>query len=123
VESWGWEQAKTIPEVRILLQRFGTEAGRELHGEDVWISKTLDNLPDGSKVVIPDVRYPNEADAIRASGGTVVRIERPGYASVNSHISESAMDDYSFDGVILNDKDVESLREEAAKYVGYVCVT
>lgn len=64
VDRLGWETAKAIPEVRGLLQRFGTEAGREMFGDNIWIDYLFDSLPDGSKVVIPDVRYPNEADAI-----------------------------------------------------------
>lgn len=102
------EAAKRIPEVRRLLQRLGTEAGRKTIGEDVWARALLDTgVP--VKLVISDVRFPNEADAIRALGGLVVRVERPGMGPVNDHESEVALDHYDFDAVIDNDGSIVDL--------------
>jgi len=109
VDRLGWETAKAIPEVRELLQRFGTEVGREMFGDNIWIDYLFDSLSDGSKIVIPDVRYPNEADAITALGGAVWRVERDGVNAINGHISDSAMNDYSFDTVVYNNGTIEEL--------------
>ena len=109
VDRLGWETAKAIPEVRELLQRLGTEVGREMFGDNIWIDYLFDSLPDGSKVVIPDVRYPNEADAITDLGGAVWRIEREGVKAINGHISDSAMDGYPFDIVAYNNGTIEEL--------------
>jgi hypothetical protein len=38
----------------------------------------VDRLPAGQPVVCDDCRFPNEADTIRAAGGYIVRVERPG---------------------------------------------
>ena len=110
VEKIGWEPLKSMSqEVRPLLQRFGSEVGREMFGDDIWVDYAMDRIPDGAKVVFSDVRYPNEADAIRREGGQVWRIERNGNSPANDHTSEHALNKYNFDQRIYNDKDLESL--------------
>jgi len=111
VDRCGWENTKAEPDVRRLLQVFGTEVGREMFGDNIWIDYLFDSLPDGAKVVIPDVRYPNEADAITALGGVVWRVVRDGVGPVNGHISDSAMDDYPFMNTVYNGGTIEELHE------------
>lgn len=114
IDVYGWETAKEVaPEVRELLQRFGTEVGREMFGENFWVDYAMSQIPDGSKVVIADIRFPNEAEAIKKLGGKVFRLERPGVKAANDHISEHALNDYSFDGHINNDSDIEDLQKRA----------
>jgi hypothetical protein len=106
----GWEFLKEhAPDIRGMLQRLGTEVGREMFDADFWVDYALDNAPDGSKIVFADCRFPNEANAIRALGGKVIRINRPGVSAVNAHISETALDDYPFDVIIENVGDIETL--------------
>lgn len=102
VEHYGWEMAKKVPEVREYLQRLGTEVGRNMFGETVWVDYAFRGMSPHKNYVITDVRYPNEADRIRESGGRVIRVVRPGFGPANSHVSESALDDYAFDVVIHN---------------------
>ena len=110
VDVYDWEGLKErSPDVRGLLQRFGTEVGREMFGEDFWVNYALDSIPDGAKAVIADVRYPNEAEAIKKLNGEVVRIYRNGVEAANSHPSETAMNDYEFDVVIKNAGDLLAL--------------
>lgn len=91
VSLLGWDKAKEIAEVRRFLQVLGTEAVRNHLGEDAWIeslSKRLhddgvfgitadgvDTDPD-AKVVITDVRFPNEAAWVRRVGGVLWRVRR-----------------------------------------------
>lgn len=116
VADFGWETAKdNIPEVRALLQRCGTEAGRVVLGENVWVDATLRDLDPAQPVVITDVRFPNEAAAIQEAGGIVVRIERAGVgptvgADGTIHASETAMTTWPFDAVLRNDGTVAELR-------------
>lgn len=118
VDNYGWENTKAEPDVRRLLQVFGTEIGREMFGENFWVDYLLNNLPDGSKVVITDCRYPNEADAVKAMGGKMWRIKRPDVTAVNGHISERALDDYEdFDFVINNSKDIEAFSKVLGELV------
>lgn len=107
VDALGWEKAKEITEVRRILQRIGTEGIRSLD-DGFWIRQVLDNLPDGP-VVITDVRFPNEADAIKKAGGVVIRVNRPGLDESDQHTSESAMDGYLHDWSVANTGTVEAL--------------
>ena len=72
-------------------------------GPDAWLNAVLSQLPAGP-VVITDVRMPNEADAIKAAGGRVIRIMRPGVGPANGHITELGLDGYDFDASFVNDR-------------------
>jgi hypothetical protein len=66
---------------RLALQLLGTEAGREIFGDTLWISalkRHIDNLSAGvnKDFVVTDVRFPNEIDAINNWGGFVYRVRR-----------------------------------------------
>ncbi|MEU8133267.1 hypothetical protein [Streptodolium elevatio] len=116
----GWDYAKTwYPEVRVLLQRAGTEAGRRILGQDIWIDALFRDIAEEPAVVISDVRFPNEAQAIADRGGLLIRIERPG-VGVMPHESETALDDWPFDHVLVNDGTVEDLHR---KVVGATILT
>jgi hypothetical protein len=112
VDDYGWDIAKKNPEVRRLLQVLGTDFGRKMLGDDVWIKMAVRDLRQDDRVVISDVRFPNEADAIKKLGGTVWRINRKNNSPVNSHPSEHAMDNYMFSHVIYNDGTLEDLSDE-----------
>jgi len=109
VDEHGWEMAKQHPEVRRLMQVFGTEIGRKMFGENFWVDIALAGLNSNQRVVIADVRFPNEADAIKNLGGQVWRINRLGNSAVNNHSSEHAMDNYLFNHVIYNNETIEEL--------------
>ena len=113
IEALGWERAKDmIPEVRRFLQRLGTEGGRAVLGENVWVDAAFAKVADvDGPVVFTDVRFPNEADAIREAGGLLVRVIRPGTAPVAAHTSETALDGYDVDEEIWNTGTVTALRE------------
>jgi hypothetical protein len=114
VQSKGWDGAKKHPEVRRLLQRIGTEAGREMFGEDVWVDRAFRKLNqaylgDGMPCVFTDVRFQNEADAIAHRGGKLIRIHRPGVGPVNNHISDQGIDSIACHGEVWNDGLPETL--------------
>ena len=89
--------------VRRLLQWWG---GIRREGDpDYWVNLVVDTAIRRDRItVIDDVRYQNEADAIRAAGGIVIRLETyPGWtAGVGAdHISETDLDDYAaFDLIV-----------------------
>jgi hypothetical protein len=107
IETWGWNEAKQCPEVRRLLQRLGTEAGRDIHGWDCWVSIARRKIDAAGDVVLTDVRFPNEAALVREYRGKIVRIERPGVGPKNDHSSERL--DFESDLRIVNDGTVEDL--------------
>lgn len=110
VDSKGWEVAKQNPHVRVALQKAGVSA-RKTFGEDFWINQALKNLRHGN-YVITDVRFKNEATAIWSMPGKIWRVNRPGVTAVNSHVSETQMDDYPVDHFVNNDGDIKDLWEE-----------
>ena len=115
VKSFGWEFLKKEDTgVRELLQRFGTEVGREMFDQNIWVDLAIDLVPDGGRVVFSDVRYPNELKAIRAAGGTVWRVNRPDVSAPNDHESEHALKDYKFDLQINNVDTVDFLQDLVA---------
>ena len=109
VEDYGWDKTKQIREVRRLLQTLGVGA-RKVFGEDFWVQQALSGIHGSDKIVVTDVRFPNEAQFINDLGGQVWRVQRPGVEAVNAHPSESALDEYIFDEVILNDFSLDSLK-------------
>jgi len=99
---------------RVVMQRFGTEVGRQID-VNVWVKSLQLRVQQGldtGKVqyVITDVRFPNEADLIHKMGGKVWRIERPSLGpGVDLHPSETSLDAHEFDQVIINDGSLEDL--------------
>lgn len=90
-DTVGYERAKEVPDFRRFLQRLGTEGIRGNFGEDAWVNlavQAIEALPHDTNVVLPDVRFPNEAAAIRRLGGVVWRTERPGFGA-GEHPSEA----------------------------------
>lgn len=110
VDSYGWDRAKVMyDEVRQLLQRMGTDVGRKLIDDNIWVNITLSNLDKNGKYVVTDCRFPNEALAIKKMGGLVIRINRMGIGPVNNHASETSLDDFPFDIYVDNNYDVDHL--------------
>jgi hypothetical protein len=130
IDEFGWngyKASKYGKEIRELLQRLGTECGRELINDTIWVDAALgagsveSNVyhdSDGGGLVMPrnivvtDVRFPNEFAAIKARGGYVVRIVRPGVGPANSHPSETALDGFDFDVVIHNNGTIGDLHRQ-----------
>lgn len=112
VDALGWDQAKTNPEVRRLLQEFGM-AMRSLD-ESIWVRLVYErcvqinaNIP----LVFTDVRMPNELHFVRGISALVVQLSRPGVdtgTGWRSHVSERAMDGERFDLTIDSDWSPES---------------
>jgi hypothetical protein len=112
VDAFGWDGLKAIStEVRPLLQRFGTEVGRAMWGTDFWVDAAMRRVV--GPTIFADVRFPNEADAVRNAGGVVWRVQRSGVEPANGHASEHALDGYVFDAVIDNSGSLTDLYAKA----------
>lgn len=101
---------------RIMLQSLGTEWGRQVADEDIWVNcmiRTAKCVLDGEQydrrvglvgrdprqpkprgVVVSDVRFQNELRVIPANGGRLIRVRRPDtdkdaqVIGIKSHASE-----------------------------------
>lgn len=119
IDDIGWERAKVeYPEVRELMQKYGTEGGRMVHGEECWVNiiKRYVNSKAGN-FVITDMRFENEIAAVRKEGGLVVQVQRPGVTSVNGHASDRVLPDDYFDEIIQNDGTIADLEAKVNELV------
>lgn len=116
VNQFGWDLLKVaVPEVRRLQQVYGTEAGRDIHGENCWVDALARTMEPGVNYVVTDVRFPNEVEDIHSLGGKVVRIQRPGVVAVNAHVSDD-IDRLRVDWCISNNGAPWELKSELVKY-------
>jgi hypothetical protein len=120
VDQFGWETTRDrYPEIRELQQLTGTEAARNIFGQTVWVDAWVRRVSEsGGLWVNPSVRFPNEAEAITAMGGKVYRIVKPGIKAVNDHPSDTALDGWDYDGVIMNDGTLIDLEGEVQRVLG-----
>jgi len=111
------------PEIRKMLQKTGTEDGRNVFGPDIWIN-TLEKwvqlrvIRDNVNVfIVTDCRFKNELEWVK-SKGHVLRIFAPDRNSIkieqesngnndiakaiSSHSSETELDDQKFEFVVDN---------------------
>lgn len=104
---------------RQILQRFGTEACRKTFGPNVW-EKALwreydyPNRRPSQGLVIEDVRFPNEAEAILHRGGRVIEIIRPSSVPKKSfwrreHPSERPLPSRLVSDSIINDGNIKKM--------------
>ncbi len=97
---------------RLLLQRIGTEAMREIIHPSIWINALFADYNDNYSWLITDVRFENECKAIKDKGGILIRVNRESDV-IDNHPSETALDDYNdWDLVIDNDSDIPTLIEK-----------
>lgn len=92
---------------RQLMQTLGTEWGRTHVDENVWLAVAQRKIDQARRrgyagVVIPDVRFDNEAQWVRQLGGHVVRLVRDDAAPVADHASERGVADHLIDTTIDN---------------------
>lgn len=74
----------------------------------VWIVSAI-SQPDFDFVIVRDVRYENEVEAIREWGGKLYRIDRPGYMGLDT-VADNALRPYDkWDGYLMNDGDLKKL--------------
>lgn len=129
-EIFGWDRRHVDGELkevvdaywgftpRWALQRLGTEAVRNVIGTETWVKSAMLRIRRrGPRVVITDVRFPNEADAILDRGGEVWRVDRPGLPPAE-HASETGLLDYGrWTSVIVNDGSLSDLESSVDQLV------
>lgn len=114
---------------RHALQTLGTEWGRGLIGQNIWVEawkSAVARTPamsytdtrerpvrvhqDMKLIVADDVRFANEAAAVRARAGFVIRITRPGHSPACGDAHPSERPDFEPDKIIVNDGSATDLR-------------
>ena len=92
----------------------GTEAGRDVHGIDVWVDRPFDALSalaHAQPVVITDVRFDNEARRLRSVGGRLGRVRRQtdNHDAVLGHRAETESAKLNSDHYLPNDGSITEL--------------
>jgi phosphomevalonate kinase len=125
---------RKTPEIRNLLQLEGTEKGRCVFGDNIWIRYVkawyeLHKSRGIKYILVPDVRFKNEYDFIKQNG-IVFRINAPNrnekrlrdesfneenYNKIKNHQSEIELDDFKFDIIINNDNNIN------CNYINQLC--
>lgn len=96
---------------RYAMQTLGTE-WRDMIGRDLWSRIWSTRAMSEDNVVCTDIRFQHEAEAVRALGGRIIRVERPGLVLDLSHSSEREMLSIQPDAVIVNDASRHELHEQ-----------
>lgn len=102
---------------RQLAQWLGTEVGRNIGGPDVWVNlmerewkrNTFTCGPRNGyqpHMVVPDVRFDNEARRIHTLGGVILRVVRPNQTPVQQHVSEAGVSNELVNVEVQNDSDL-----------------
>lgn len=123
VEALGWDGAKQIDEVRQWMLDFGTGIVRGRIGQDVWVNRTMaawsERATPDNRFVFTDVRFDNEAAAIRDRGGVVVRVTGRGGLSGQQadHASEAGICSSLVDLELVNDGTLADLAVRVAEMV------
>lgn len=127
----GWD-GKKDEKGRRLLQLIGTECGRECIGQDVWVKAWFGRVRAGASTlelvtIADDVRFENEAWAIRSLGGLIVRIDRPERPPLSKRLASwfrpthrSERGGIVADAVVLNDFDLSALNVRASLLVPFL---
>ena len=112
---WG-DSSKRDTRTRKILQELGTDFARKFD-PDVWVKRTLERIekfgrgdgdylemcpttiPNTTKIVVPDVRFPNEAEALNTNfDAELIRVYRPEASKGKDpdtvcHASETSIDE------------------------------
>lgn len=107
-----WLRGKTP---RAAMQTLGTEWGRGCMAGDLWVRSLIDRYyVNGADVVVPDVRFHNECEAISSVGGTIILVDASSRVADNlhsNHVSEQSVSSLPSDIVINNGGTMFELRE------------
>lgn len=114
---------------RTLLQHVGTDIIRKKQ-PNYWVDfliSILNFFPDEwDYVIIPDTRFPNENSKLKDEKFKVVSVGvvRPNFDNgltekQKTHESETALDNYRFDYLIVNHGD-ETINGEVDKFIDYI---
>lgn len=104
----------------------GTNAIREQVYQKTWLNYALMTDFNVKVVIIPDVRFPNEAQGIKDCGGILIKVVRPGYGpderDCPDHLNpDKALLDYTeWDYVLGASGDIRDLGEQATQFSNWI---
>lgn len=123
---------------RQFLQKFGTDVCRKHlptiipEMSNIWVQafELYCQKNKNKNIIVSDVRFQDEANAIKKNGGIIIEIQRPRedeewekIEEHTQHASETEMDSIKADYVVINNKDLTYLKEELLRIIikQYLC--
>jgi hypothetical protein len=103
---------------RRMLQLLGNDAVKPIFGPDIWIrrwSQSYNVVRHTDHVVVPDTRFDLEAEHVRAAGGVILHVTRPGASlegEAGQHSSEKGVTFRHGDILLVNDGSLDELYGE-----------
>tara|TARA_Y100001973_G_C5196436_1_gene334568 strand:+ start:1109 stop:1690 length:582 start_codon:yes stop_codon:yes gene_type:complete len=102
---------------RRAMQTLGTEWGRDMINEEIWIKRANVEHNQKGNVVISDVRFKNEVKFIHENGGFIIDLHRKNVDRINgieNHGSETGVSEFlgPNDVYVDNDGSFEELQEK-----------
>lgn len=119
---------------RFILQKLGTEGFRNIRQStwtDYWAREYRNNYDPTELVLVTDVRFPDELEAIKREGGVIWKLVRDGgpgaRGGIGGHASEAvqrAIPDTTFDTIIVaKSGDLEGLVNSAFQAYQKLAIT
>jgi len=109
-------EASQLLSPREVLQSWGTDYRRQqlpTYWTDKLRARYKKLMEEGAtRFIIPDIRFPEEANLILSVGGVILGIDRPGFGAVNNHTSEQTLP-FPLHNRIMNDSSIEHLKLRA----------
>jgi hypothetical protein len=100
---------------RQMLQYVGTDVFRKLE-PNCWVnaykSRVASQCIDVGLILTPDVRFPNEVEAIHQMGGRVIRLTRAPFGEEDKHESETALDEYPYFDLVCHNEQMSIEEQE-----------
>lgn len=107
------------PLIRALLQNYGTEVRRGDH-PDYWVDRWEETAEENytKHILCDDVRFHNEAEAVKKQNSILIRITRTDLQSTDTHQSETEQASIQCDHeIVLGHGEQDRLKEELIKIV------
>lgn len=100
---------------RSVMQFVGTELMRnhlekEFGITGLWVKRFCEEYDPEVPTIVTDVRFEDEAQALRDRGGVLLRIERPGLDTSDQHESEQGQ--FEVDVTLVNDSTIADLQHK-----------
>lgn len=125
-------KTQIVPSLGITWRKLMQLEGEKMREIDIdyWVKARMVDYSPSKNWLITDLRYPNEAEAIKKAGGYLLRLERSWLPPIkgddgttvylkrfplfeSQHSSETALDDYKeFDFIVQNEGTIRDLEEK-----------
>lgn len=124
-DYWTERKGEPIPLLgkspRELMQTLGTEWGRQHVHLDLWVFLANQRfLKLGAGMVIPDVRFENEAAFVRKYGGVLLHISKFDAPLSNGHVSNTPVKQIEGDIILCNDGGLAELQQNVEELFKHV---